>query len=190
MLQACKCCLSLGLMPPHVLDTTPCMPKTSSHLPCHRQFGRVPLLDPESDMKLKDKALRKLQAKLEGLEGQLAGHPAASAPGLRQRLAALQCKQVISLTPLCLFSHVCHKRVWRCCLSCSRFALLAGSVTCTLVDLRHVCLHIAERRPSAQQTHQLMRLRVAKATAAMCQKLACVRAATAGAGRGCKGGQA
>ncbi|GIL48638.1 hypothetical protein Vafri_5094 [Volvox africanus] len=55
--------------------------------------GRVPLLDPEDDMKVGDKAVRKMQSKLESVEGLLAAHPLASslsAPDLRARLGALQ----------------------------------------------------------------------------------------------------
>ncbi|KAG2452954.1 hypothetical protein HYH02_002291 [Chlamydomonas schloesseri] len=55
--------------------------------------GRVPLLDPEDDMKIKDKTARKTQSKLESVESLLAKHPLASSLGpaeLRARLGALQ----------------------------------------------------------------------------------------------------
>ncbi|EFJ42378.1 hypothetical protein VOLCADRAFT_107315 [Volvox carteri f. nagariensis] len=55
--------------------------------------GRVPLLDPEDDMKVTDKAVRKTQSKIESVEGLLAAHPLATslpAPELRSRLGALQ----------------------------------------------------------------------------------------------------
>ncbi|KAG2425704.1 hypothetical protein HXX76_013546 [Chlamydomonas incerta] len=55
--------------------------------------GRVPLLDPEDDMKIKDKTARKTQSKLESVEALLAKHPLAASLGaaeLRARLGALQ----------------------------------------------------------------------------------------------------
>lgn len=61
-----------------------------------QQYGSVPLLDPEQDMKLRDKALRKLQSRIEEVEGMLAGHRLAAVPGLLQRLALLQEKQALS----------------------------------------------------------------------------------------------
>ncbi|GIM09817.1 hypothetical protein Vretimale_13555 [Volvox reticuliferus] len=62
-------------------------------LAAQSKSGRVPLLDPEDDMKVGDKAVRKMQSKLESVEGLLAAHPLAtslSAPELRARLGALQ----------------------------------------------------------------------------------------------------
>ncbi|GFR46723.1 hypothetical protein Agub_g8346 [Astrephomene gubernaculifera] len=55
--------------------------------------GRVPLLDPEEDMKVSDKSVRKTQSKLESVEGLLGAHRLASActpVELRARLGALQ----------------------------------------------------------------------------------------------------
>ncbi|KAG2482979.1 hypothetical protein HYH03_018106, partial [Edaphochlamys debaryana] len=64
-----------------------------ARLAAQRPDGRVPLLDPEDDMKIKDKAVRKAQSKLESCEASLAAHPLAAALGpaeLRGALAALQ----------------------------------------------------------------------------------------------------
>ncbi|KXZ50647.1 hypothetical protein GPECTOR_15g331 [Gonium pectorale] len=64
-----------------------------ARLAATRKGGRVPLLDPEDDLKVADKAARKTQSKLESVEGLLAEHPLAAAlpaAELRGRLAALQ----------------------------------------------------------------------------------------------------
>ncbi|KAI7836432.1 hypothetical protein COHA_009701 [Chlorella ohadii] len=61
-----------------------------------RRFPKgLPLLDPEEDMKIEDEALRKLQRKLESLEGLLRQHPLARAADLRPRLEALLQKQAL-----------------------------------------------------------------------------------------------
>ncbi|PRW05917.1 superkiller viralicidic activity 2-like 2 isoform B [Chlorella sorokiniana] len=61
-----------------------------------RRFPKgLPLLDPEEDMKIEDEALRKLQRKLESLEGLLRQHSLARAADLRPRLEALLHKQAL-----------------------------------------------------------------------------------------------
>ncbi|KAJ9531553.1 hypothetical protein QJQ45_014979, partial [Haematococcus lacustris] len=54
--------------------------------------GRVPLLDPEEDLRIESREVRKLVSKLEGVEAQLLAHPLAREEGgrLQARLAAAQ----------------------------------------------------------------------------------------------------
>mmetsp|Transcript_5957 Transcript_5957/g.15823 ORF Transcript_5957/g.15823 Transcript_5957/m.15823 type:complete len:1086 (-) Transcript_5957:281-3538(-) len=55
--------------------------------------SRVPLLDPMTDLKIDDKAVRKAANKLESVESALRSHPLASHPDLRARLALVQQRQ-------------------------------------------------------------------------------------------------
>lgn len=53
----------------------------------------VPLLDPEADMKIDNASFRKLERRIETLEGMLAGHKAFKGGNLPERLSALRRKR-------------------------------------------------------------------------------------------------
>lgn len=61
-----------------------------------RRFPKgVPQLDPEDDMKIEDEGLRRVQRKVESIEGLLGKHPLAGSATLRARLEALLNKQAL-----------------------------------------------------------------------------------------------
>lgn len=62
-----------------------------------QQHGHIPLLDMEDDMKINDKALRKLLSKLEGVEKFLQESPLMGKPNLIHRLGRLQHKQELAV---------------------------------------------------------------------------------------------